>query len=272
MAEGYFKSEDAGKTWKHVGLKDAGQIGAIRVHPANPDLVYVAALGHLFGPNAERGVFRSKDGGATWDKVLYVSEKAGAVDLSMDARNPRILYAGIWPVVRLPWTLVSGGEGGGLHKSTDGGDTWTKLANGLPKGTTGRIGVSVSPANPNRVWAIIDADIGKKGVFRTDDAGATWTTWSLPGQYADPVRIARTSRYAYVAGYAGEVWRFDLSLPGDIDADGDVDVDDQALFVTVLLKTDLDPGHVQRADVNGDGSADAPGPVATGTPASSIMT
>jgi len=194
--DGVYKSTDAGKTWKQVGLKEAGQIARIRVHPTNPDLVYVAALGHIFGPNPERGVFRSKDGGANWEKVLFVSEKAGAVDLALDLTNPRILYAATWSVVRLPWTLVSGGEGGGIHKTTDGGSTWTKLAEGLPQGATGRIGVAVSPANANRVWAIIEAEDG--GIFRSDDAGKSFRkinsdrqhrqrAWYYTHIYADPL-------------------------------------------------------------------------------------
>ncbi len=171
--DGVYKSTDAGKTWKHVGLKDTRQIGRVRVHPQNPELVYVAALGHTFGPNAERGVFRSKDGGATWTKVLYVDDKTGAVDLAMDPTNPRVLFAGFWQAQRTPWSLESGGPGSSLWKSVDGGDNWTKLTGeGLPKGIWGRIGVTVSPANPNRVWAIIEAQEG--GVFRSDDAGKTW--------------------------------------------------------------------------------------------------
>ena len=194
--DGVYKSTDAGKTWKHVGLRDTRQIGKVRVHPGNPDLVYVAALGHAFGPNAERGVFRSKDGGASWQKVLYVDDKTGAVDLAMDATNPRMLYAGFWQVVRKPWTFESGGPGSALYKSSDGGDTWQKLVGeGLPKGVWGRIGVAVSPAKPERVWALIEAEEG--GVFRSDDAGKTWQklnderklrqrAWYYTHIYADP--------------------------------------------------------------------------------------
>ena len=170
---GVYKSEDAGKTWKHIGLEDTRHIGRIRIHPQEPDLVYVAALGHAFGPNEERGVYRSKDGGDTWEKVLYVSDQSGAVDLAMDVNNPRNLYAGFWQVIRKPWILISGGEESGfLYKSTDGGDTWSELKDGLPKGIKGRIGVDVSPVNSERVYVKIEAKDG--GVYRSDDGGKTF--------------------------------------------------------------------------------------------------
>ncbi len=173
--DGVYKSMDAGKTWKHVGLADTRQIGRVRVHPKNPDIVYVAALGHTFGPNEQRGVFRSRDGGRTWERVLYRSDRAGAIDLILDPTNPNILYAGFWEVIRRPWSLESGGPGSGLFKSTDGGDTWTELTRnpGLPRGIIGKVGITVSPANPERVWAIVEAEQG--GVFRSDNGGATWT-------------------------------------------------------------------------------------------------
>jgi photosystem II stability/assembly factor-like uncharacterized protein len=173
--DGVYKTMDAGKTWKRVGLEDTRQIGRVRVHPRNPDIVYVAALGHLFGPNEQRGVFRSKDGGKTWEKILYRSNKAGAIDLTFDPSNANILYAGFWEVLRTPWSLESGGAGGGLFKSTDGGDTWTEITRnqGLPRGLVGKVGITVSPANPERVWAIVEAEDG--GVFRSDNGGRTWT-------------------------------------------------------------------------------------------------
>lgn len=172
--DGVYKSTDAGKTWKHVGLGDTRHIGRVRVHPRNPDIVYVAAMGHLFGPNEQRGVFRSVDGGKNWQKVFYRSDKAGAVDLVLDPTNPNVLYAGFWEVKRTPYSLESGGPGGGLFKSTDAGDTWTDITRnqGLPKGLVGKIGVTVSPVNPERVWAIIEAEDG--GVFRSDNAGQSW--------------------------------------------------------------------------------------------------
>jgi photosystem II stability/assembly factor-like uncharacterized protein len=171
--DGVYKSTDAGKTWRHVGLGDSSQIGRLQVHPTNPDIVYVAAIGHPYGPNAERGVFRSKDGGSSWQKVLWVNEKTGAADIAMDATNAQVLYATTWQVLRTPWDVYSTGPGGGLYKSTDGGDTWTKLTAGLPSGNLGKIGVAVSPANPQRVWASVEAD-ARGGVYRSDDAGRTW--------------------------------------------------------------------------------------------------
>ena len=195
--DGVYRSTDAGKTWEHVGLRDAGQIGRMLVHPTNPDLVYAAVLGHAFGPNETRGVFRSKDGGATWEKVLYRDENTGGIDLAFDPNNPRVIYAALWQARRMPWGMESGGPGSGLFKSTDGGDSWTEISRnkGLPQGTLGKIGVTVSPVNSERVWAIVEAEDG--GVFRSDDAGETWTrvneerklrqrAWYYTHIYADP--------------------------------------------------------------------------------------
>jgi len=209
--DGVYKSTDSGKTWKHIGLEDTRQIARVRVHPRNSDIVYVAALGHVFGPNEQRGVFRSIDGGKTWQKVLFRSNKAGATDLILDPTNPNIIYAALWEVYRQPWTLESGGPGSGIFKSTDAGDTWTELTRnqGLPKGTMGNIGITVSPVNSDRVWAIIEAEDG--GVFRSDNAGKTWTklneqrnlrqrAWYYTRIYADPknadtVYVLNTSFY-----------------------------------------------------------------------------
>ena len=195
--DGVYKSTDGGKTWNHIGLEDTRQISRIRVNPKNPDIVYVAAQGHVWAPNQQRGVFRSKDGGKTWEKVLYRSDKAGACDLIIDPTNPRVLYAGLWEVYRRPWTLESGGPGSGIFKSTDGGDTWTEITRnqGLPKGTIGIVGITVSPANPDRLWTIVEAEDG--GVFRSDNGGKTWTktneqrnlrqrAWYYSRIYADP--------------------------------------------------------------------------------------
>ncbi len=171
---GCWKSEDAGETWKSIGLEKSEHIGRIRIHPQNANLVYVAVMGNLWIPNEERGIYRSKDGGHTWERILHVSNQAGAVDLIMDPTNPRILYAGMWQIKRNGYRMDSGGPGSGLWKSTDGGDTWNDLSKnkGLPQGTWGIVGVAVSPVNPNRIWTIIEALDG--GVFRSEDAGLNW--------------------------------------------------------------------------------------------------
>jgi len=171
---GIWKSLDAGETWKYVGLKEGQYIPRIRIHPTNPDLVYAAVLGHLFGPNPERGVYRSADGGKTWEKVLFVSNDAGACDLILDPVNPRIIYASTWRIRRTPYSLESGGKGSGLWKSVDGGDHWINITgnSGLPEGTIGIIGITVSPVNHKRLWAMVEAADG--GLFRSEDAGATW--------------------------------------------------------------------------------------------------
>src|SRR5206468_2463921 len=172
--DGVWKTVDGGKTWAYMGLKETKHIGDIVIHPTNPDLVYVGALGHVWAPNPERGVFRSRDGGRTWQKILFRDDSTGVVDLVMDPNNPSVLYAGLWQAGRTPWLLSSGGKGSGMFKTTDGGDNWTEITRnpGLPAGVWGNIGVTVSGANSNRVWANIEADSG--GVFRSDDAGKTW--------------------------------------------------------------------------------------------------
>jgi len=169
---GVWKSLDAGKTWKNVGLKDSRAIGKVIVNPRNPDIAFVAALGHPFGPNTERGIFRSTDGGKTWDKVLYKDENTGAIDIAFDPRNANILFASLWETRRTPWSLSSGGPGSGLYRSTDGGTSWSKLEeHGLPKGPYGRIGLAVA-ANSDRVYAIVEAKEG--GLYRSDDGGDSW--------------------------------------------------------------------------------------------------
>lgn len=171
--DGVYKSTDAGKTWTHVGLPDSSQIGRLSIHPANPDVAYVAAIGHPYGPNAERGVFRTKDGGASWQKVLFVDDKTGAADITMDPSNPQVLYATTWQMLRTPWNIFTTGPGSAIYKTTDGGDTWSKLTTGLPTAHLGKIGVTVSPVNPQRVWATVEAE-DKGGVYRSDDGGRTW--------------------------------------------------------------------------------------------------
>jgi photosystem II stability/assembly factor-like uncharacterized protein len=175
QGDGVYKSTDAGKTWKHAGLAETQVIAKIRVHPTNPDLVYAAAFGHPAAPNDERGIFRSKDGGKSWQRVLFRNNRAGAIDLVIDRHHPNVLYAALWEAYRVSWQMSSGGAGSGLFKSTDGGETWTEITRhpGLPQGIVGRIGVAVSGADSNRVYAIIENENG--GVFSSNDAGATWT-------------------------------------------------------------------------------------------------
>ena len=195
--DGVYKSTDGGKTWKYVGLGDTQQISRVRIDPKDPNNVFVAALGHLWGPNDERGIFRSHDGGKTWQKILYKDRDTGASDLIFEPGNPNVLYAATWQVRRQPWRFDSGGQGSGLYKSTDGGDTWTDISRnrGLPSGVFGNVTVTVSPVNPNRVWAMVEAKEG--GLFRSDDAGETWQKltdnpnllqrpWYYLRIYADP--------------------------------------------------------------------------------------
>ncbi|HMP31347.1 MAG TPA: glycosyl hydrolase, partial [Saprospiraceae bacterium] len=171
---GVWKTEDAGKTWVECGLKNSRHVGRIKVHPTNPDIVYVAVMGDLFKPTQERGVFKSIDGGKTWKKVLFANDQAGAVDLTIDPSNHRILYASTWRIKRSPFDLSSGGEGSALWKSTDSGETWTNISTneGLPKGDWGIVGVTVAPKNSNRIWAIIENENG--GVYRSDNGGKSW--------------------------------------------------------------------------------------------------
>ncbi len=172
--DGVWKSTDAGRSWTHSGLKDSRHISRIHIHPKNPDLVYAAVMGHLFGPNEQRGVYRSSDGGKNWERVLFVNDQAGAVDLAMDPSNPRVLYATTWRVIRTPYSLESGGEGSSIWKSTDGGDNWQSLSenDGMPEGPLGISGITVSPSNPDNLYAIVEAAEG--GVFRSLDAGESW--------------------------------------------------------------------------------------------------
>ena len=175
--DGVYRSGDGGATWTHCGLADTRHIGEVRIHPKNPDLVYVAALGHAFGQNEERGLFRSRDGGRNWERVLYKSDKAGAVDVALDPNNPEVVYATIWEAYRNFWEMSSGGPDSGIWKSTDGGETWREITHnkGLPPGSAiiGKVGVAASPARAGRVWALIEAS-EKPGLYRSDDFGETW--------------------------------------------------------------------------------------------------
>jgi photosystem II stability/assembly factor-like uncharacterized protein len=212
--DGVYKSTDAGRTWSRAGLHSTKHIGRICVHPSNPDLVYVAALGDAFGPNEERGVFRSCDGGRHWEKVLYQSADAGAVDISMDPNNPRILFAAFWETRRSLWNLSSGGPGSGLFRSIDGGDAWEEIsrAPGLPSGLLGKLGVAVSSAKSGRVWALVEATGDNTGLYRSDDYGARWTMVSSnrdlmhrPWYYTHVFADTRDANTVYVANL--QMWK-----------------------------------------------------------------
>jgi len=175
--DGVYKSADAGKTWKNMGLKEVGRIGKVIIHPTNPDIVYVCAIGRVTGPQQERGVFRTSDGGNSWRRVLFVDDKTGCSGLSMDKQDPRVLYAGTWEVKMATWAMYSGGPGSGVWKTNDAGETWTRLANGLPNAGVGKVDVAVAPSNGKRVYALMQtADQGS--VWRSDDAGVTWKVWN----------------------------------------------------------------------------------------------
>jgi photosystem II stability/assembly factor-like uncharacterized protein len=228
---GMYKSTDAGKTWTHIGLEGTRQIGRVVVDPRNPNIVFVAALGHVYGANPDRGIFRSRDGGATWQKVLFKSNDVGAIDLAIDPQNSRVVYATLWNTRRPPWSIYppSYGPGGGLFKSNDGGDTWQPLTNGIPSEGLGRIGLAITPTNHSRVYAIVDAKAG--GLYRSDDAGANWSLlsddkriwgrgWYFCKVVADPknpdiVYVSNTSVYRSTDG--GRTWTAIKGAPGGDD-------------------------------------------------------
>ncbi len=227
--KGVYKSINGGKSWKHIGLKNVGQIGAVEINPSNHNIVFVAAIGQAFQSNKERGVFRTKDGGKTWEKVLYISDKTGFADLEMMPSNPDIIYAAAWHAERKPWTIVSGGKENGIYKSIDGGDTWTKLTNGLPSGIVGKIDLAVTPADSKVVYALIEAPDGKNGVYRSDDQGETWNHISNKFELtqrafyyvnidadptnADIVYAPVQANYKSIDG--GKTWRFLRTPHGD---------------------------------------------------------
>jgi photosystem II stability/assembly factor-like uncharacterized protein len=231
FGNGVYKSTDAGKTWKHLGLETTKQIGRIMVDPKNPNTVFVAALGNVYAPNPDRGVYRSRDGGATWQKVLFKNDEVGAIDLNFDPVDPTIVYATLWNVRRPPWFIYApaNGPGGGIYKSVDGGSTWKEISEGIPLEGRGHIGISVAPANRNRIYAVVDAKDG--GVFSSNDAGATWTRLSSDkrlwdrGWYfekvtvdpknADVVYVMNTSMYR--SSDAGKTWTPIKGAPGGDD-------------------------------------------------------
>ncbi len=174
IGKGVYKSTDAGATWTHIGLEDTGNTGSVLIHPGNPDIVYVAAIGNPFAPNPERGIYRSRDGGSSWEHVLFVSDKTGAVDLEFAPGQPETVYASMWETERKPWTILSGGMEGGVFKSDDGGDSWRRLTDGLPTGLRGKSDLAVSAAAPERVYVLIEAPESAGGVYRSDDRGETW--------------------------------------------------------------------------------------------------
>ncbi len=229
--DGMYKSTDGGKTWSHIGLENTRQIGRVIVDPKNPNIVFVAALGHLYGANPDRGVFRSKDGGATWQKVLFKNDNVGAIDVTFDPTNSQIVYATLWNTRRPPWSIYppSYGEGGGIFKSIDGGNTWKQMDNGIPTEGQGRIGIAVAANNAKRIYAIVDAKAG--GLYRSDDAGATWKLISdqkriwgrgwyfckvvVDPKNADTVYVSNTS--VYKSTDAGKTWAAIKGAPGGDD-------------------------------------------------------
>jgi len=214
QGEGLWKSTDGGRSFAFMGLADTGQISRIEVHPGDPDTAWVAAQGQIWKPNPERGVYRTRDGGETWEHVLAVNADTGAADLSLDPSNPRILYAALWHHGRKPWFIKSGGEGGGIYRSTDGGDSWEKLGGGLPE-LVGKIGVDVSASRPSRIYALLEAEPGQGGLWRSDDYGETWTQIN-----AHRVLHTRAWYYIHITADpvdADTVWVMNVPLMKSID-------------------------------------------------------
>ena len=212
LGRGVYKSTDAGRTWQFAGLKNVGQIGAVRVDPRNPDIVFAAAVGDPFGWGPDRGVYRTKDGGRTWEKVLFINNETGAVSLAIDWQNPDVVYAGAWRAQRRPWTIISGGPAstGGIYKTTDGGDHWTHVSAGLPHDLIGKVWVDLAQSNPNVVYAMIEAPGPEGGLYRSEDAGATWHLRSN-----SPRLRARPFYFNYVdvnPKNENEVWVSELGL------------------------------------------------------------
>ncbi len=230
--DGVYRTTDGGRSWEHLGLEATRHIPRIRVHPGDPDLAYVAALGDIFGPDPERGVFRTRDGGRSFERILHVSERAGAADLTMDPHNPRVLFAAIWEAERKPWTMRSGGADSGLYRSTDGGDSWERVSDhpGFASGPLGRMGVSISPARTGRVFALVEAGDDEGGLYRSDDLGATWQhvsdhrgiqgrPWYYSHILADPVdpeRVWCSNLWAWRSDDGGATWTQFQTPHGDV--------------------------------------------------------
>ena len=229
VGKGVYRTDDGGNEWTHLGLEATGNSGAVLVHPDNPELVYVAALGNPFAPNPERGVYRSSDSGGTWEQVLFVSDSTGAVDLEFAPDDPRTIYASMWRGERKPWTIISGGHEGGVYRSTDGGDTWEQMTNGLPTGLRGKSDLAVSAADPDRVYVLIEAPGEEGGVYRSDDRGSTWRQVSdfqpirnrpfyytnLHAHPTDPDRLWGMAEGHWRSDDGGETWTAHRTPHGD---------------------------------------------------------
>jgi len=288
--DGVYKSTDGGKTWKNMGLKDSQHIARIVIHPKNPDILYVAAMGHLYSDNAERGVFKSADGGQTWEKALYINEKIGVVDLIMNPRNPDVLYAATYDKRRLPWQYVNGGPESGIYKSTDAGKTWSRLGNGLPTGRIGRIGIDLCLTNPDVVCAVVEnanprpatpneielarsrgvepreQQVGNE-LYRTEDGGATWVKMNAEGQavgskgpyYFNQLRIdPNNDKNIFVTGVAlansidgGRTWYDSNWPPKRLFADGEGRIGRQ--FFGDVRTLWIDPRNSNRIILGSDG-------------------
>jgi photosystem II stability/assembly factor-like uncharacterized protein len=217
--DGVYRSQDGGKTWKNMGLKNSEHIGKIIIHPSNENIVYVAAQGPLWNPGGDRGLYKTTDGGKTWNKVLEIDENTGVSDIAIDPRNPDVIYATSYQRRRHVYTLINGGPGSAVYKSTDGGNSWRKLRNGLPGGDLGRIGITISPVNPDKLWVIVEAAEGKGGIYRSTDRGESWTKVnsrvSVSPQYynelfADPEdeeTIYTVDTYSAWSNDGGKTWK-----------------------------------------------------------------
>ena len=233
IGDGMFRSEDAGRSWRHIGLEDVQQVASIAVHPDDPDRVWVAVLGHPYGPNEERGVYRTRDGGESWERVLYLDQDTGAIQVALEPGNPDVVYADMWSHREGPWENASwSGRASGLFKSTDGGSTWRRLDGGLPgpDDGLGRIGIAIAPSDPSRIYATVDAR-SKGGVYRSDDAGGSWRlvstdrrVWGRGGDFAelqvhpqDPDVVYAGNVASYRSDDGGHTWWSLKGAPGGDD-------------------------------------------------------